>query len=773
MALVNPFGEPIDVTPDNITTKFREAFEAYTANVLWLENRAPGDIIQLDGNAASASYLVISKDPLTAGTESTLTSNVVFNVPIETAVGLGISQRILGNDFALELISNETPIAEITDIAIANVIQSTTTLTVNTTSAHNLVPGKRIGIKDVTDSRLNYPSLVVASIPTPTRFTATAGPMGTIGSVTTGLLNGGNVYFRPAMGYARNGMSLLFENTTATNGSYYLRSDSGDSYPTGTIVGNHSVTIGTSASNQAINSPYTYAWFPTTEYRFNLQSDRAQLYDVAVDSSAATSNRALRTQVIPDTTKQYRLRVRAINQKSITIPNGKIISAVKTGTVTANIQTDGPHGLTSNDYVVVYGIRDQTNFATQSTPVKVVDVPGPNNINVSFSAAVTATSYGGMIARAQSNIVPAAFLTQAVQSAAVASNELTLVGSASWSGVSIGDYINVYGVKDIVSGADLLVDGTYKAANVSGVTLVGTPIGSTVLPTPFATTNAGGVVIRRSDIRISFARIYDYTRHRIEWQNRPADAVAGIAVVGAGGTISTVSTVSTASLAYNNLVNDVTSAALTSTTSTSAVTPAASTISQEFNVIVTAVSGTNQTLDVVVQESDDSGTNWYDIYHFPRITAVGQYRSPMIPATGNRIRYVQTVAGSSPSFTRSINRIQSHLSAPIQKQFFDRVIALNTLNSNTLPYFTDGCSILNAVVNVGNVVVTAPNVVLEGSAEGLANTWYRLGSELQTANNTLSYITVTDALPRFARVRVSAAGVGANLNYVMIKGASR
>jgi hypothetical protein len=61
------------------------------------------------------------------------------------------------------------------------------------------------------------------------------------------------------------------------------------------------------------------------------------------------------------------------------------------------------------------------------------------------------------------------------------------------------------------------------------------------------------------------------------------------------------------------------------------------------NIPVTAVTGTSPTMDVRIEESDDSGTNWYTVYDFPRITATGIYRSPLIPLVGNRIRYVQTI----------------------------------------------------------------------------------------------------------------------------------
>ena len=124
----------------------------------------------------------------------------------------------------------------------------------------------------------------------------------------------------------------------------------------------------------------------------------------------------------------------------------------------------------------------------------------------------------------------------------------------------------------------------------------------------------------------------------------------------------------------------------TTTTTTAAITPTFGT-SYEVNIPVTAVTGTSPTLDVSIEESDDNGTNWLKVYDFPRITATGIYRSPVIPMTGTRLRYVQTVGGTTPSFTRAINRVQSSLSAAPLRQLVDRSIVITTLGI-AHPYLT-------------------------------------------------------------------------------------
>jgi hypothetical protein len=111
----------------------------------------------------------------------------------------------------------------------------------------------------------------------------------------------------------------------------------------------------------------------------------------------------------------------------------------------------------------------------------------------------------------------------------------------------------------------------------------------------------------------------------------------------------------------NTIVPDVASAAVTGSVTSTVFTPAAGS-SYVVDIPVTAVSGTTPTLTTQVQESADSGTNWYTVYNFPVITTTGSYTSPMITLTGNRVRYVHGVTGSSPSFTRAINRLQSNQS---------------------------------------------------------------------------------------------------------------
>ena len=769
---------PVFVEPQNITTSFRESFETYNTTTVWSQSVASGDIVQLDGNAVSASYLVISKDPLTADTETYVETRSTFPVPLEAIVGLGMSQRILGQELSIEYVSTGTPIPLSSDITISSIQQATTTLTVTTSTAHGLTAGVRIGIRGITsDSRLNYPCLVVANITSSTVFTATAGPMGTITSLSVGpYTSQGFVYFRSAMGGAPDGYSQIFENASATNASYYVRSDSGDVYPSGTFAGNHSVTIGTTASVQAVAANYSYAFVPTNEYRSLLQVDRIQYYDVAIDSTNQPSARRNVTQVIPKITENYKIRFRFTNDKALTVPVAKIVSASKAGSTTATITTATAHGLTTGDFVFITGIRNGTDFLPITTAVAVASTPTSTTFTLVYGGtSATTTSYGGLVARANGGNLPAGFAgagsSAALQTATVTSTQLTLTSSGTIA-VVVGDYVNVYGCRDNSTGADLSVDGVYKVVSVVTTTAILEPISTTVLPAAFGSTACGGALIKRTDARISYIRLFEYLREKVEVLNK-SDSFSAIPVMPNGGStsVTTVTTVTSASLAANLIVNDIASGALTSTSTSATITPAASSLSQEFNIIVTAVSGTNPTLDFTVQESDDSGTNFYDVYQLPRITAAGQYRTPLIPLTGNRVRYVRTIGGTSPSFTSSINRIQSHTSNPVQRQFFDRTVVPNTLNSTSAVFFTEGCADLVVLVNMGAITTTTPVFALQVSVDN--TNWVQLGADITTVASTTSILQVSNAQARFSRLLVKTAGSGATLGYVMVKGVGK
>jgi hypothetical protein len=538
----------------NITGKFREAFESYDPvnGDRWMESKAAGDLVFVDGNAAAASYLVISKDPLTAGTETIveLRPEQYFRMPTEIAFGAHMSQRTLGQEFSVEAVDTGTPLADVPDLAISAISQAASVLTIDFAAPHGLVVGKSIGVYGCSDPRANYPALVVASAPTPTQITCTAGPGGTIPSLTIANPAGakGFVHFRERLGRANNGMAQIFENSTVTNASLYVRSESGDVLPSGTVAGNHSTTIATTTSTQLVNSAYMYAFAPTSEFRLLLQSDRMQWADSPVDHATQMTSRLVRTQVCPDPDDIYKLRFRATNNKGLTVPTAQIVTATKAGTTTANIVTDRPHGLAVGDPVVQYGTRAQgaTEFPNLLVATSVASIVSPTEYTIVQGSTGTSLSYGGYVAKVQGGNLMSALGANAVvaQNATLSTlsdgtRQLVLTGNTTWAGVLIGDLVELVGVRANLTGISLGIDGPWKVANFSTTTLVLVlPYADQrVIPADFTVTDCGGGVIRRTCLRMSFIRVFDYERLRVEALARPAgDSAAAMPVVVQGGT---------------------------------------------------------------------------------------------------------------------------------------------------------------------------------------------------------------------------------------------
>lgn len=133
--------------------------------------------------------------------------------------------------------------------------------------------------------------------------------------------------------------------------------------------------------------------------------------------------------------------------------------------------------------------------------------------------------------------------------------------------------------------------------------------------------------------------------------------VSGTVTATVANATLTAGTVTGATLGIPLQVVDVASAALTTTTTTGTITPSAGAGYQVF-IPVTAVSGTTPSLTIAIEESMDAGTTWFNRVTLTPITATGSYYSPYLKLKGNRVRYVQTVSGTTPSFTRAIIRLQ-------------------------------------------------------------------------------------------------------------------
>ena len=661
-------------------------------------------------------------------------------------------------------------------------------------SANNRVfIGDWINITGLVDNRLNYPNACINYI-SPDRTVIAVGfsdeaalPSLAVATITP-TLGTAKVNFYNNMSGARNGFGLRLTGTTATSAAIVSIFGGDDNQVSGTLLGDHRVTIGTTAPTYVSGGNFgQYELRASTRFMLETTPSAASLLDKSEQTLTSWTARDIpRTSVKPSSGAALTPRFRLFKPVSMSRPIAKIVSAVKTGTTTATVTTAAAHGLVTNQWVTVKGARDVTNFAALTTPVQIT-VTGATTFTLVWGAAVTATTYGGSVVIANGGRDQPGIIGQTVSSVASrvaqGDNWLDVVGSATWAGVNLGDYVDLHGVRADLTGADLGLDGAWEVAHLATTTMTLRPVfnieSARVSPAlgTLASTNAGGTVILRPTIRAHdiSVRAWAETNMAIDGQGTvrvdkamPVQVVNTPAVTISSGTVTTVAAVTSANLGLPTLVADVASAALTTTTTTAAFTPTWG-VSYQVNIPVTAVTGTTPTLDVRIEESDDNGTNWSAVYDFSRITAIGIYRSPVLPVTGTRVRYVQTVGGTTPSFTRAVNRVQNNWPADALFQLIDRSIVLTTLNSTTpaLNAVNAGNQV-KLVVNVGAITTTAPVIQLEGTEDAGA-TWVAIGSPLTAIASSTVAVNAGGQHWQQIRARVSTAGVGVTAGYVMIK----
>jgi len=435
-------------------------------------------------------------------------------------------------------------------------------------------------------------------------------------------------------------------------------------------------------------------------------------------------------------------------------------------------------------------VTNTTSIATsalQTTGNTSLSTIATNTGNIpAKGAATTANSMPVNIASDQTlpTSVPDLYVTGAAAQTAIVNNILTAASGAAATDLT-GYRSATVQVVSTGTGGTCIFEGSNDNTNFQAVPvysqliLTGTAITTAItatasqliytLPTTFrylrlriVTTITGGSIQAFS--RFSQAA---WTPPVFQVAQNTAGSLQTTATL-SSGTVTTVSTVTNGNLGFPGQTTDVASAALTTTTTTAAFAPTYGNAYQ-INIPVTVVSGTSPTLDIEVQESRDAGTNWVAVYDFPRITAVGSYSSPMMPSTGNRVRYVQTVSGTTPSFTRAIFRLQESFGGvTFLRQMIDRTINLTSLGSTT--------AVLQAEQQTKNVQLTinigaatgAPAVQLQASDDAGAS-WYSIGSPLTAVASSTVSSTIANVTAQQYRAIVTTAGTGVTAGYTLVR----
>lgn len=756
----------------NARTKFRDGFSNTDLVVpnpdTWdVTNTNNDHIINAGGNSFGSSYLRISLSPFVESSEVTLTSKQMFKFPSKFGFGVSMSQRILGQELFIGIIGadDDGTVAKLTPRADVPITGATISITSNigtvTCANHGFVGGDRISIAECAEHRLNVGPVVVTVIDKNTFIVPITLANGSYSTV------GGSIRDADPFRYAKNGVGLIFETTSSTAGAFVSRRN-GEKYRS------LSSTLSTTVALQSNTSPYTDAFNSAAVHELSCSIEDMSYRSFLADSVAGPTIGKY-SQGIPDEETNYKIHIRARTQSGFTKPIGRITSISKTGTTTATVTTDTPHGLVAGDWAQVYGARDQTNFPNQVASTVVGTVPTSTTFTTIIGTATTTSSLDGMVYKNEGSTLAPGIFAQVIVNMSATNGVLTLVGNGTWATPLPGEYVSVYGLNP----SAVAYEGAYKVLRVNTTSLELEYSG-----TDFTSVTTGGSVIKRTDCRIHLIRNLDYTRNFVEVvggrgsttdiNNSVPVSITGAATLPASQSSGLNSSIWNAAGWGGFLVADIASAAITSTTTTAAITPGAvaniGTYAHSWSIAVTSLSGTNPTLDVGIEESSDNGVNalsWNRIYDFRRITAVGIYETPVIRAQwGTRYRYVQTVTGTSPSFTRSMNRIQFSSNNPLIRQFVDRSIVLTTLNSTTPIYNVDGIDRVQLTINIGTAT-TPPAIQLEGSED--STTFYLIGTPITATASSTVVANTAGIMPKFIRARVSTVGVAVVAGYVGIK----
>ncbi len=515
------------VVSQNTTQELRDAGEFYPNPEFWTEvSKGSDDFIVARGNTGGAGWIEISKSPFTVDDETLLRIARPVQMPTRISLLTSMTHRNAGQQIAsFEMISDDElaglePVAEPVPIAILDASQTATTITVNFASApaQPLRIGQVVSVYGFVDTRLNVNSATVASVVSPTQITLVGNDYAfTSTTITTTLGNGAAFIERyDLIGRARNGIAMVQGNTLATQRRFYARSQGGLMRPSGALNAGHNINTGTDVATAAATGYDTIAWLPPLETVIDVSRKGVFFADRVPDGNGGLAPRHRFTQVIPNTVRTYWMQFRVRAVPSMSRPIARIVSVAKTGTTTATVITAEPHGLITGQYVGGYGVRDFNNFPNLTTGATCTVVDA-NTFTVVWGGAVTATSYGGYIFRQQGQQPVGGAIAQVAQTVARTNNIVTLVGSSAWAAPTVvGNIVELYGVRDAVTGANLGVDGSYEVINLATTTLTLRPVtdGDGVVHAPIGTdivtTNCGGGVVQRLGYRIHSAQAVEF-----------------------------------------------------------------------------------------------------------------------------------------------------------------------------------------------------------------------------------------------------------------------
>lgn len=783
---------------------------------------AGGDFVTMTAGVNGQSILALSGSPLTTGESSFVNTNKAVVQPCAYEFALSVVRTnvafAVASLFANDPVSGAEPL--LAPINIISAYQSSAALgaaynaTAGATAHYTLetaLPaagtagavyvGDWVNIVGFTDTRLNYPNACINFI-SPDRKTISISysseaviPSLAI-PVVTPTLGTCKLHFYSNMAGAKNSLAVRFSGATSTSAAVLSIFNGDDTQVGGSLLGDQRTNISNTAPWYRLGSSAVYGQpeiLATSRYKIECLPAMGSLLDKPEQANAHWIPRDLpRTSVKPAQNAAMYPRFRLYKPVGMTRPVAKIVSSVKTGTTTATVNLDAAPvtPLAVGNTVVLYGMRDTANFP--ATTGSIVSVISPTQFTIVIGTAVTATSYGGSVSIVNGGQVQQGIIQQAVQSVvsrvAAGSNWLDVIGSSTWAGIAVGDYIDLYGLRNATTGADVGVDGVWEVAHLSTTTMVVKPVfninGTRISPAlgTLASTNCGGTVLLRPTIRLHDQLLTSWgeVRTMIDGQGEmrndkslPTYSMGGSVGVTQGSAAGVPGTAGVGAWIVRGAAHrttDIASAALTAVGQTnSAVIDVQGNIgAHQFYTDITALTGTAVRMFTRLQGSYDNAT-FFNIYDTTVQTAIANKLagiSPIIPVQVPYIRYVRDLRGTAPSVSNSVTRMtRPGTETKRQRRMNDRVVGLTTTTPSTELLWVEGCTKAQITCTPLTGATTAPTVKLQvcNGDPAIASQWYDVAGATLALSATLTtasaYFDI--AMPvQFARLVPTVAGVG-------------
>lgn len=652
-------------------------------------NTANGDFVVNVSGLNGQAIVALSGSPLTTGESYATNTNRAVKQPASMEIAGSFVRT--GISFAtVALFANgpngPDPVPEninIVDVSQSNAVQGAdysavagTILRITLASALPFVgsrnavfAGDWINITGLVDSRLNYANACINYI-SPDRTVITCGfsdeaalPSLAVATITP-TLGTAQVNFYNNMSGARNGFGLRMTGTTATSAAVVSIFGGDDNQVSGTLLGDHRVTIGTTAPTYVAGGNWGQSEIrASTRFMFECTPSASILLDKSEQTQVAWTARDIpRTSVKPNSEALLYPRFRLYKPVSMSRPVAKILNITKAGSTTWTVTHDGAFNFLTGHYVMIKGSRDVINFAPISTPT-IITVLTPTTFTL-VSTTGTATGYGGSVILANGGRDQPGIIGQTVSAVAsrvaVGVNWLNVTGNTTWSGINVGDYVQLHGVRTDLTGADLGLDGAWEVANLAASVMTLLPVfdifGSRVSPAlgTLASTNAGGTVILRPTVRSHdlSIRYWAETNVTIEGQgttrldkahpvnvvNQITAAISGNPVLGTGA-----NTIGAVNIAANQTLTAVTTAGTPAAPTNTFVNSAASTNGQ---LVITGTTG----VQAVYCTNTGATAAYVKLYNKATAPTVGTDAPEMIVPIPAAVAGVPGAVNVSPGF---------------------------------------------------------------------------------------------------------------------------